>query len=74
MKAKWINQNPKTLAVIFDSGDEIMAGLKKVAGEYNLSASNFTAIGALKEFRWVFLIWSKKIIKKFVFREQMEVL
>ena len=74
MNSKWINQNPKTLVIIFENGDEIVAGLKKVAAEYKLAASYFTAIGAFKEVTLGFFDLKKKNYKKIVFHEQMEVL
>jgi uncharacterized protein len=74
MNAKWINQSPKTLAIIFDSGDEVMAGLKSAAAEYKLSASHFTAIGAFAEVTLGFFDLEKKDYKKMDLREQVEVL
>ena len=74
MNSKWINQNPKTLVIIFESGDEVVAGLKQVAAEYKLAASHFTAIGAFKEVTLGFFDMEKKDYKKIAFREQMEVL
>jgi predicted DNA-binding protein with PD1-like motif len=31
MKTKWISKKTKTLAIVFDAGDEVMDGLLKVA-------------------------------------------
>lgn len=74
MNSIWINQNPKTLAIIFENGDEVVAGLKQAAAGYKLAASYFTAIGAFKEVTLGFFDLEKKNYKKIIFREQMEVL
>jgi Protein of unknown function (DUF3309) len=37
--------NQESFAIIFDDGDEVMAGLKKFAGEQRLGTSHFTASG-----------------------------
>jgi uncharacterized protein len=39
----------RTFAVIFDTGDEIMAGLQAFAREHQLAGSHFTAVGACRE-------------------------
>jgi hypothetical protein len=57
--------NQKSFAIIFDDGDEVMAGLKKLAAEKHLAASHFTAIGAFKEVTLGYFDWQKKIEKKF---------
>ncbi len=67
MNSKWINQNPKTLAIIFENGDEVVAGLKQLAAEYKLAASCFTAIGAFEEVTLGFFDLKKKNYKKIVF-------
>ena len=42
MKSKWISKNPRTLAVVFEEGDELVAGLNQVAAGYKLAGSHFT--------------------------------
>jgi predicted DNA-binding protein with PD1-like motif len=74
MKSKWINQNPKTLAIVFDSGDEAMAGLKDAAKKNNLSAASFTAIGAFQEVALGFFNFASKDYNKIFIHEQVEVL
>jgi uncharacterized protein len=74
MNSRWINQNPKTLAIIFEAGDEVVAGLKQTAAKYKLAASQFTGIGAFKEVTLGFFDLKKKDCKKIIFKEQMEVL
>ena len=74
MNAKWINQNPKTLAIVLDSGDEVVSKLLEAAREYKLAASSFTAIGAFREVELGFFRMEKKDYDKITIGEQMEVL
>ncbi|HEX3626330.1 MAG TPA: PPC domain-containing DNA-binding protein [Verrucomicrobiae bacterium] len=69
-----MNETPKTIAIIFNSGDEVMEGLKKVAREYKLAASHFTAIGAFEKVTLGFFDLAKKDYQKTVISEQVEVL
>jgi predicted DNA-binding protein with PD1-like motif len=66
--------NQKSFAIIFDDGDEVMAGLKKLAAEEHLAASHFTAIGAFKEVTLGYFDWQKKDYIKIPVQEQVEVL
>ena len=51
MKSKMIHesQGEKTFALIFDTGDEAMAGLVEFARANKLGAARFTAIGAFRD-------------------------
>jgi predicted DNA-binding protein with PD1-like motif len=51
-----------------------MAGLKKFAGEQQLAASHFTAIGAFREVTLGYFDWQKKDYAKIPVHEQVEVL
>jgi predicted DNA-binding protein with PD1-like motif len=75
MKAKLIQeQGAKTYALIFDTGDEVMAGLLAFAKEQRLAGSRFTAIGAFREATLGYFDWQKKDYQKIPVREQVEVL
>lgn len=74
MKARWVNQQPKTLVVIFETGDEVMEGLKQAAKEHRLSASGFEAIGAFEAVTLGFFDWNTKRYKETALHEQLEVL
>lgn len=74
MKTKWINQEPKTLAIVFETGDEAVAGLLQVAREFNLAASQFTAIGAFQSVTLGYFDLAKKDYQKAPFDQQVEVL
>jgi uncharacterized protein len=82
MKSKLINDpahdagaaSQKTFALIFNTGDRVMAGLKAFAREQNLAASHFTAIGAFKNVTLGYFDWEKKDYLKIPVHEQVEVL
>jgi uncharacterized protein len=74
MKTKWISQKPKTLAIVFDTGDEVMAGLLKAARKFKLAASHFTAIGAFQSVTLGFFDVTKKNYRKKVINKQVEAL
>jgi predicted DNA-binding protein with PD1-like motif len=54
MKTRLLGENGdrRSLAVVFETGDQVMDGLLNVAAQRQLSAASFTAIGA---FEWVTL-------------------
>jgi uncharacterized protein len=74
MKTKLIHEGAeKTFVIVFDTGDEVIAGLKKFAEENKLGASHFTAIGACSEVTLGFFDLTKKDYKRIPIREQLEV-
>src|ERR1041385_2059358 len=64
----------KRWAIVFDSGDEVMENLKRFANENQLSASNFTAIGAFSDCVLGFFNFEKRDYKRIPIIEQVEVL
>lgn len=74
MKSKLISENPKTFAVIFETGDEAMDGLQKFARSQKLSASHFNAIGAFQDVLLGFFNFEKLDYKRVPISEQVEVL
>jgi len=64
----------KTFALVFNTGDEVVAGLKAFAEKEHLAASHFTAIGAFKEVSLGYFDWEKKDYLKIPVHEQVEVL
>lgn len=75
MKAKLIQQQAeKTYAVIFDKGDEVMAGLLDVAKRHNLAGSHFTAIGAFSDAILGYFDRDRKDYQGIPVHEQVEVL
>ena len=74
MKAKVLNDAPeRTIALIFDQGDEVMATLQGFAAEHNLNASRFTAIGAFERATLGYFDWSEKDYERIPVHEQVEV-
>lgn len=75
MKAKVLNEGPeRTIALVFDKGDEVMATLQRFAREHNLSASRFSAIGALQSAVLGYFDWERKDYERIPVGEQVEVL
>lgn len=75
MRSRQVAENPKTLVVILDTGDEILASLKSVAGTEHLAASSFKAIGALSAVELGWFNWtSKKYETAVSLQEQVELL
>ena len=60
--------------MVFDAGDEVMAGLKQAALEYKLTAGQLTGIGSFEEVTLGFFMPETRRYKKMIFHEQMEVL
>lgn len=63
----------KTFAVIFETGDEVIAGLTGFAQGQRLAGSHFTAIGAFRDAIIAYFDWEKKEYLKNPVREQVEV-
>ena len=76
MKSKLIHEHhgEKTFALIFDTGDEAMAGLVEFAKRNQLGASHFTAIGAFRNVTLGYFDWESKEYKRIPVNEQVEVL
>jgi len=74
MKAKLIQeQREKTFALIFETGDEVAAGLLEFAKRNRLAGSHFTAIGACSDVVLGYFDWQTKQYRKIPIREQVEV-
>lgn len=75
MKSKLINhEREKTYVLIFDTSDEVAAGLLEFAQQNKLAAAHFTAIGALEKLTLGYFDWQKKEYEKIPLDEQVEVL
>src|ERR671911_737941 len=75
MKSKLIQDGQeKTFAVVFDAGEEVVAGLLQFANEHNLSGAHLTAIGAFERVTLGFFDLTKKDYKKIAVQEQVELL
>ena len=75
MKATVLSElGEKTYVLVFVSGDEVMAGLTAFAEREHMSASHFTAIGALSDATLGWFSWEEKRYRKIPIRERVEVL
>lgn len=74
MQSRMIDTQPNTYAVIFETGDEVTAGLADFAQKHRLSASHFTAIGAFQDVTLGYFDWDKKEYEPIRIHEQVEVL
>jgi hypothetical protein len=75
MRSKQIADNPKTLAIILDPGEEILACLKKIAEAEGFGGSSFKAIGALSQVELGWFNWDTKRYQTAVkLEEQVELL
>ena len=75
MEAKLINPDgERTYAVVFDQGEDPVAGLQRFAVENDLSAASFTAIGAFANALLGYFDWERKDYEHIAIDEQVEVL
>jgi predicted DNA-binding protein with PD1-like motif len=76
MEAKQIHEEngQKTFALVFDTGDEVIAGLSSFAAENDLNAASITAIGAFSDATLGYFDMERKEYKQIPVDEQVEVL
>jgi len=75
MKSKLLDATgQKTFALVFDKGDEVVAGLSEFARAQKVGAAHFTAIGAFSEVTLGYFDRARKDYKKMPLKEQVEVL
>jgi uncharacterized protein len=75
VKSKLIHDgDEKTFALVFDTGDEVVAGLLAFAKEHQLSASHLVGIGACERVTLGFFELERKDYKKIPINEQVEVM
>jgi uncharacterized protein len=75
MKSKLLDdKGEKTFALIFETGDEVAAGLLEFAKKSSMGAAHFTAIGAFRDVVLGYFDWGVKDYKRIPLREQVEVL
>lgn len=75
MKCKLLNETPEcTWMLVFETGEEAASGLLNFAREKELSASQFSAIGAFREADLGFFDIETREYQKIAITEQVEVL
>jgi predicted DNA-binding protein with PD1-like motif len=75
MRSKLIADNPRTYALVLNTGDEVLTSLKSFAGAEKLASSSFKAIGALSQTELGWFDWEAKRYQTAVkLEEQVELL
>jgi uncharacterized protein len=75
MQYRLLSEEPKTYALIFETGDELATGLSRFATEQKLAGSSFKAIGAFSSVKLAWFNWqTKKYQPSVVLDEQVELL
>jgi predicted DNA-binding protein with PD1-like motif len=75
MKFKLIQDDPeKTFALVFDAGEEVVAGLLQFARDHELPGAHLTAIGAFERVTLGFFDVARKDYKKIAIQEQVELM
>src|SRR5215469_7073024 len=75
MHHRLLAEEPKTYALIFETGDEVAAGLSRFASQERLAGSSFKAIGAFSSVKLAWFNWeTKKYQPSVVLDEQVELL
>src|SRR5262249_12268094 len=74
-ESKLINEDggQRTFALVFDTGDEAMEGLSRVAREQTVSGAQMQGIGAFSEVVHGYFDWHKKVSTRIPLSEQVEV-
>lgn len=75
MQSKLVHedQGQRTFVVVLQTGDEVMASLKRFAEEEALSAAQLTAIGAFQDAVLLYFDWETKQYREIPVEEQVEV-
>jgi predicted DNA-binding protein with PD1-like motif len=75
VKSKLIHDgDEKTFVLVFDTGDEVVAGLLDFARKHRLAAGHLTGIGACERVTLGFFEPGRKGYKKILINEQVEVM
>jgi uncharacterized protein len=75
MQAKLLSSDgERVFALVFETGEDPIAGLTAFAKKEDLGAAGFTAIGAFSEATLGYFDWEKKDYERIAVREQVEVL
>ena len=75
MRAKLLQKRPrKTYAVVFDTGEEVVAALLRFANEQKVRSAHLTAIGAFQNVTLGFFEPARRRYKKIPINEQVELL
>src|SRR5262245_45198299 len=67
------NNGQRTFAVVLESGDEVMGSLQAFAEREQITAAQFTAIGALSDAVLMYFDWLEKDYLRIPVRDQVQV-
>lgn len=75
MKTKLVHSDNgrRTYVAVLETGDEVMASLRRLADSENLSAAQITAIGAFSDAVISYFDWERKEYDRIPVEEQVEV-
>jgi len=73
VKARLINETPRTFAVVLDSGDEAVSAIESWADQEHVGAASVSAIGAFRAAVIGFFAWDSKEYERIPVPEQVEV-
>jgi predicted DNA-binding protein with PD1-like motif len=74
MKSRVINEGAqRSFAVVFDTGDELVAGLTEFAQTERIAAAALTGIGALQDVVLGYFDWERKTYRRNRIAEQVEI-
>ncbi len=75
MRGRLLHGGPeKTFAIVYETGDEVLDGLRWFAQEYKPRSASFTVIGAFRDAVLAYFDWQTKQYKDIRVDEQVEVL
>jgi len=75
MNAKLVSEaSERTFALIYQTGDEVVAELARFAREHKPRSAHFTAIGAFSDVVLAYFDWPTKKYQEIPVKEQVEVL
>jgi hypothetical protein len=76
MKAQLIHEHhgEKTFVLVFDKGEEVVAGLNEFAARHDVTAAHLTAVGAFRAVILGYFDRDRREYKRIPLREQVEVL
>lgn len=75
MKTKLLHQSEgqRIFAAVFDTGDEVMSGIKDFADREKLTGAQITGLGALSDVLLLYFDWETKEYREIPVEEQVEV-
>jgi uncharacterized protein len=69
-----VDRGERVWALIFDTGDEVVTGLRRFANEHKPRSAHFAAIGAFRDATIAYFDWPTKQYRDIAIDEQVEVL